>query len=515
MTTSITRRVLGRIRLSRATDETTSPERQREIIQQWANTHDAVIVGWAEDLDVSGSVDPFDTPSLGHWLNHRVHEWDTLVAWKLDRLGRNILQLNGLIGWAEKHDKTIVSCNENLDFATWQGQMLAGIMAGLAQGELEAIKERTGAARRKLVTSGRWFGGRPQYGYRAVQSGDGWTLEHDPETLPVLRQIIADTIGGVPAAAVVRELNTQGVLSPSDSYRKRQGKPLRGTPWNPTTLLQMLKSRSLLGEVTHNGATVRNDDGSPILAGPPLINLDTFQRLQQALDKRAIGRANPRVDTSPLLGVVVCAVCGKNLIYQQQYDKRNGNTRRYYYCRDRCGQNIRAAELESWLEETFLDELGSYEVTERVWVPASSNQQELRQAQETLDELLTLLPSIGSHTARERLTKQIAAIDKRITELENEPGSEGHYEYHGTGETYAEVWARGDQRQRRTLLLKSGISATARVYARTRGSGGAHEFNIRIPGDLLERMDAGSTEEHFKRREAEAAELRKGLGIDK
>ena len=58
-------RVLGRIRLSRLTDESTSAERQRELIEQWSAMHDHEVVGWAEDLDVSGSVDPFDTRALG------------------------------------------------------------------------------------------------------------------------------------------------------------------------------------------------------------------------------------------------------------------------------------------------------------------------------------------------------------------------------------------------------------------------------------------------------------------
>jgi hypothetical protein len=79
-------RVLGRLRLSRSTKESTSIERQREIIQQWADANDYTVVGWAEDLDVSGSLDAFETPELGKWLSDRAPEWDIVAAWKLDRL---------------------------------------------------------------------------------------------------------------------------------------------------------------------------------------------------------------------------------------------------------------------------------------------------------------------------------------------------------------------------------------------------------------------------------------------
>jgi site-specific DNA recombinase len=96
-------RVLGRLRLSRSTEESTSIERQREIIQQWADTNKHTVIGWAE---------------LGEWLNRRAPEWDILCAWKLDRLGRNAIQLNRLFGWCGEHDKTVVSCSESIDLST-------------------------------------------------------------------------------------------------------------------------------------------------------------------------------------------------------------------------------------------------------------------------------------------------------------------------------------------------------------------------------------------------------------
>jgi site-specific DNA recombinase len=58
-------RVLGRLRLSRSTEESTSIERQREVVQQWADANGHTVVGWATDVDVSGSLDPFKTPQLG------------------------------------------------------------------------------------------------------------------------------------------------------------------------------------------------------------------------------------------------------------------------------------------------------------------------------------------------------------------------------------------------------------------------------------------------------------------
>jgi hypothetical protein len=63
------RGALAAIRLSRSTDESTSVERQRDVIGGWSQRPDGEpIIGEALDVDVSGSVSPFDRPDLGHWL---------------------------------------------------------------------------------------------------------------------------------------------------------------------------------------------------------------------------------------------------------------------------------------------------------------------------------------------------------------------------------------------------------------------------------------------------------------
>lgn len=120
-------RVLGRVRLSRSTDESTSAERQREIIEQWAQLNDHEIVGWAEDIDVSGAVDPWDTPGLGPWLDPvKAAEWDIICAWKLDRLSRRAVSMHKLFGWCEDQGKTLVCISDNIDLSTWVGRRPAG-----------------------------------------------------------------------------------------------------------------------------------------------------------------------------------------------------------------------------------------------------------------------------------------------------------------------------------------------------------------------------------------------------
>ena len=163
-------RVVGRVRISRLTEQSTSVERQRELIEKWADMQGHTIVGWATDLDLSGTVDPFESPALGPWFaEDKLSEWDILCAWKLDRLGRRVIPLNRVFGWMLEHDKTLVCISDNIDLSTWVGRLVANVIAGVAEGELEAISERTKASRKKLLESGRWAGGTVPFGFRPVE----------------------------------------------------------------------------------------------------------------------------------------------------------------------------------------------------------------------------------------------------------------------------------------------------------------------------------------------------------
>lgn len=449
-------RVLGRIRLSRATDESTSPHRQREIIEQWASAHEHSIVGWAEDLDVSGGVDPFDTPGLGPWLNNRCHEWDILAAWKLDRLGRRAIPLNKLFGWTLENRKVIVCVSDNIDLSTWVGRMVAGVIAGVAEGELEAIRERTKGSHRKLRELGRWPGGSPVYGYQAVQKagGAGWELVLDPVSSQTLLDVIRRVLDGQSVESICDMLNRRGEPSPSDYVRIKNGQPSKGTKWRGMTVRGLLRRKSLLGHVTHNGVTVRDAQGLPILKGPPLITQDEYDRVQVALDARSKSRSRV-AKASPLLQVLFCYDCGHPMYYR---NAQNGKYRNYYCLR--CGgRQIPADWAEELVEQKFLWERGACRVIERVFVPAEDHQTALNEAVRAVDELSALAGTVTSETMRQRLTGQLRALDERIAELEQQPSRDARWEEVETDQTYAEAWADADVDERRNLLRTAGITA--------------------------------------------------------
>ena len=85
-----------------------------------------------------------DRPGLAKALE-MLREGDTLVVWKLDRLGRSVKQLVDLVGELHKQGVQFKSLTDSIDTSTPSGRFFFHVMASLAEMERELIIERTRA----------------------------------------------------------------------------------------------------------------------------------------------------------------------------------------------------------------------------------------------------------------------------------------------------------------------------------------------------------------------------------
>jgi len=74
-----------------------------------------------------------------------LREGDTLVVWKLDRLGRSVKQLVDLVGELRKQGVQFKSLTDAIDTGTASGRFFFHVMASLAEMERELTVERTRA----------------------------------------------------------------------------------------------------------------------------------------------------------------------------------------------------------------------------------------------------------------------------------------------------------------------------------------------------------------------------------
>lgn len=107
---------------------------------------------------MSGARD--DRPGLAALMEY-VREGDTVVVWKLDRLGRNTLQILETVKALTDRSVTLVSTTDGIDSSTAAGRMMIGVLGSLAEYERELVKERTALKRETSRANGTRFG-RPQ-----------------------------------------------------------------------------------------------------------------------------------------------------------------------------------------------------------------------------------------------------------------------------------------------------------------------------------------------------------------
>jgi DNA invertase Pin-like site-specific DNA recombinase len=83
---------------------------------------------------------------------------DTVVVWKLDRLGRNLQHILATVKALTDRGVMLVSTSEGIDSSTAAGRMMIGVLGSLAEYERELIKERTALKRASSRANGTKFG---------------------------------------------------------------------------------------------------------------------------------------------------------------------------------------------------------------------------------------------------------------------------------------------------------------------------------------------------------------------
>lgn len=147
--------LIGYIRVSKS-DGSQSLDLQRDaLLEAGVESHRIY-----EDL-ASGRKDA--RPGLDNCLK-ALQPGNTLVIWKLDRLGRDLKHLVGLVDTFNQLQvglKVLAGAGAQIDTTTANGRLVFGIFAALAEFEAELIRERTQAGLKAARARGR-VGGRPR-----------------------------------------------------------------------------------------------------------------------------------------------------------------------------------------------------------------------------------------------------------------------------------------------------------------------------------------------------------------
>ncbi|MFI8084383.1 recombinase family protein [Kitasatospora sp. NPDC086009] len=495
-------RLVGAVRLSRYTDVSTSPEVQEGMVQETGDRLGGTFVGWARDTDVSAlKTTPWEREELSAWLN-QPDAWDAMIWQRMDRAVRSMADMADLGRYAKKHGKRLIFASGpggerlELDFSSPMSELIMLILAFAAQLEGQTIMERNQGAAAHLQSLGRWPGGVVPYGWTPVRKifkdgNEGWWLAADTATsepdgtdreptMPHLRSMIARAISGDSYSAVEEWLTRTAAITPKN-HRARLADPPRPqdptSRWRVTVVREILRSPILRGYIVkRDGTIVRDDSGAPILQAEPALDDSTWYTLQECLERLTREPSGTRRrDAHPMLGVVQCEVCERNM-YTNWDVAADGTRLPTFRCNGvdhptipdavtKGGRpkkvpalSIRQAPVMEFVDREFLRAFGSFRRTQLIKTGGVDHRQEIAELTDEVDELSGRLARLRG-VAADAVERQLQARSDRLELLRCEPVIPPREEVVYLDRTWGDDWraAEPGSAARREMLLSAGV----------------------------------------------------------
>ncbi len=288
---------------------------QREATSARARALGADVLEEYVEYGVSGRTT--QRPALQRMLaDLKSHRPTYVIIYDLSRLARNRLDDAQLMLQIEGSGAKVVSVLENID-QTASGRLTHGVLAAVNEfrsaGDAEKVKM---GLRRKHAMGG--TNGRAPIGYlnvrKRVLGREVRTVEVDTERAPLVQLAFHCYASGEYSISGITELlDAAGLRTPMTA--KRPPAPLARSAVHRT-----LRDDYYIGVVTYDGVKA---DGQH----PPLIDAETFERVQEVLRGHALSGDRSHKHEQYLKGSIVCGRCGSRLVYSPV----TGNGGRYEY----------------------------------------------------------------------------------------------------------------------------------------------------------------------------------------
>jgi len=231
---------------------------------------------------------------------------NAVVVKKLDRLSRSLLDFETLMRLMNDNDVEFISIKENFDTTTAMGKAMLRVALVFAQLEREQTSERIADVMTHRASQGLFNGGRRIFGYSIIEK----EMVPYPKEKQIVEIIFSKFLETHSTGSVLAFLIENG-------FKYRDGKD-----WGLRPILKILKQSAYIGKVNWSNKTYTG-------VHQPLINVSTFEKVQNILDSKAYSRITY---TQPVLLAkkVYCGQCGSPLAPCHTI---NRHLKKYYYYR--------------------------------------------------------------------------------------------------------------------------------------------------------------------------------------
>jgi site-specific DNA recombinase len=374
-----------------------------------------------------------DRPALQRLLaDVEAGQIDCVVAYKVDRLSRSLLDFARIIGIFEKHHVAFVSITQQFNSATSMGRLVLNVLLSFAQFEREIISERTrdkiAATRRK----GKWSGGLPVLGYDVDPQVLRLVVNHKEATR--VRAIFDLYLMHQALLPVVRELERRGWRT--KAWVTRKGRKMGGQPFTKTNLHKLLTNATYAGKLRYK-TELHNGEHAAI------VDPVKWQKVQELLKRNRHQGSTERNGSGAILkGLLHCRPCGCAMT--PTHATKSGKRYRYYVCSsaqkrgwERCpSQSVPAGQVERIVVEQISKAGHDQERLQKILTEASKQrhsrlapvESERRRLERELKILTESLPQEAWPTDRakqpasglESIRENIGHLERRLAETQEQ-----------------------------------------------------------------------------------------------
>jgi len=237
-----------------------------------------------------------------------------VVVYKIDRLTRSLMDFAKLVEVFDAKNVSFVAVTQQFNTTTSMGRLTLNVLLSFAQFERELASERV---RDKLAASrkkGKWTGGSVPLGYDRKDK----RLAVNPAEAKTVRMIFDRYLTLRAFQKLISELNVKCIVT---KKRPVAGNVVGGIRFTYGPLAYLLKNRTYLGETGHNGRWFPGEHD-------PIIDRDTFERVQQLLKSNSHDRTVRRQTSGALLTGLIFDDRGNRM--SPSFTLKNGVRYRFY-----------------------------------------------------------------------------------------------------------------------------------------------------------------------------------------
>lgn len=332
--------------------------------------------GWTiykEYTEEGKSAKDMERPKLQSLLNDLDH-FDVIVVYKLDRLSRNVSDINYLLNTFEKNKVAFKSVTEPYDTTTAQGKLLINIFASLAQFEREQLAERTFMGMSRKHDEGLRNGGRSPFGYELDAEGNLVILENEAQWV----RWIFDSFHTKGKKVITEELNKKGIRTRTGAF------------WNASAVDYVVTNPVYYGALRWNYRTKQGNRTYEeiIVQGnhPPIVSKEIYDSIKKVRKDRKHSGWKSRT-IYPFSTVLRCHRCGHSM-HGEKRKKANGTDYRFYKCSGRFQYKICDLPViaEDTIEQEFIKALEYIRVDTQ---PVQTSQPDVSQLKKELKKINT------------------------------------------------------------------------------------------------------------------------------